>query len=123
MNSLIFPLPVALLIVKYLSTTNVSTVSRQPIRIGTMIPPRYIRERADFAPSWLGQNPPAGSGFVKLPSEPIMNLQMMYPRITHTSGASQEIELPFLAACTLVVGFAAAVAVGLVSAMLFCFYV
>src|ERR1700687_747676 len=95
MNSLIFPLPVAFVTVKNLSTTKVRTVSRQPIRIGTIIPPRYMRARADFAPSWPGQNPPEGSGLVKLLSAPIKNLQIIYPIITHKSGASQEIELPF----------------------------
>ena len=43
-----------------------NTVSRQPIKIGTMIPPRYIRESAVLAPSWLGQKPPLRSGLVKL---------------------------------------------------------
>src|SRR5450631_1043677 len=113
MNSLIFPLPVALLTVRNLSTTKVNTVSRQPIRIGTIIPPRYIRASADFAPSWLGQNPPFRSGLVKLLSAPIINRQMIKPIITHRSGASQEMEFPFFAACTLVEGFAATVAVGL----------
>jgi hypothetical protein len=58
---------------------------------------------------------------VKLLGSPIINLQIIKPMITHKSGATHEIELPFLAACTLVVGFAAAVAVGLVSAMIVCF--
>src|SRR5664279_1792719 len=116
MNSLIFPLPVAFVTVKKRSTTNVNTVSRQPIKIGTIIPPRYIRASADLAPSWLGQKPPLGSGLVKLSGFPIKNLQIINPIITHNKGASQEMELPFFAACTLVEGFAAAVAVGLVSA-------
>src|SRR5450432_745657 len=121
MNSLIFPLPVALLTVRNLSTTKVNTVSRQPIRIGTIIPPRYIRASALLAPSWLGQNPPDGSGLVKLLGSPIKNLHIKKPIITQKRGAIQEMELPFLATCTLVVGFAAAVAVGLVSAMIVCF--
>jgi hypothetical protein len=121
MNSLILPLPVALIIVKNLSTTKVSTVSRQPIKIGTMIPPRYIRARAVFAPSWLGQKPPLRSGFVKLSGLPIKNLQIKNPIITQAKGAIQEIELPLFAVCTLDAGFAAAVAVGLVSAMIVCF--
>jgi hypothetical protein len=46
---------------------------------------------------------------------------MIYPIITHNRGASQEIELPLFAGCTLEAGFTAAVAVGLVSAMIVCF--
>src|SRR5450755_793624 len=119
MNSLILPLPVAFVTVRNLSTTKVNTVSRQPINMGTIIPPRYIRARAVFAPAWLGQKPPFRSGLVKLLSAPIRNLQIKKPMITHKRGASQEIELPFLGVCTLVEGFAA-VAVGLVSAMIVC---
>src|SRR5580704_11546452 len=94
MNSAILPLPVALLIVKKRSNTKVITVSNAPIRIGTMIPPRYIRDRPLFGPSCFGQKPPEGSGLVKLPSAPIINLQIRYPAIIHTNGATQEIELP-----------------------------
>src|SRR5436305_10907236 len=112
MNSLIFPLPVAFVTVRNLSTTNVNTVSRQPIKIGTIIPPRYIRASAVFAPSWLGQNPPFGSGLVKLLGSPITNLQIIKPIITHRSGASQEMEFPFLPACTHLECFGAAVALG-----------
>src|ERR1700730_11824489 len=120
MNSLIFPFPVALFTVRNLSTTKVRTVNRQPIRIGTIIPPRYIRARAVFAPSWLGQNPPDRSGLVKLLSAPIRNRQIKNPIITQKRGAIHEMELPFLAAITLVFGFPA-VAVALVSAIIGCF--
>jgi hypothetical protein len=51
-----------------------------------------------------------------------MNLQMQYPAMIHTTGATQEIELPFRFGCTDVELFAAGAAVGLVvPAMIVCF--
>src|SRR6202012_2437896 len=95
MNSAILPLPVAFEIVMKRSITKVITVKRAPIRIGTMIPPWYIRARANLGPSWLGIKPPEGSGLEKFASEPSTNRQIRYPAIIHTNGAAHEIELPF----------------------------
>src|SRR5882757_2723153 len=112
MNSAILPLPVALAIVIKRSITKVNTVSSAPIRIGTMIPPRYIRGKLPLGPSCVGQKPPLGSGLVKLESAPMINLQIRYPAMIHTVGATHEIELPFLFGCTDVELLAAVAAVG-----------
>ena len=51
-----------------------------------------------------------------------MNLQIQYPAIMHTTGATQEIELPFRFGCTDVELLAAGAAVGfVVPAMIVCF--
>ena len=51
----------------------------------------------------------------------MINLQIRYPQIIHTVGATQEIELPFFFGCTDEVLLAAVTAVGFVSAKIVCF--
>jgi hypothetical protein len=120
MKSEIFPLPIALEMVRYLSIENATTIRKHPISKGTMIPPSYILYQAPLGPLCSGQKPPLGSGLVNPESAPKINLQIIYPPIIQSTGARIEIRLLLLLGCTDVVAFAA-VAVGFVSAMTFVF--
>src|SRR5450759_4936710 len=91
MKSAIDPLPEALRTVNSLSITNVNTIKKQPINIGTIIPPSYIFEKFVFGPLWLGQKPPAGSGFVKFAVAPTTKRHITYPAIIQIRGASHDI--------------------------------
>jgi hypothetical protein len=84
-----------------------------------MIPPSYIRARPVLGPSCEGQKPPAASGRVKFAGLPRPKRQIKKPMIIQVNGAIQEIALLFFFGCTeLMLFVAAAVAVGLVSAMM-----
>src|SRR5437868_12315273 len=93
MKSAFEDFPEALATVSALSTTKVNTIKKQPIRIGTIIPPAYILARSPLGPWCFGQKPPAGSGAVKLLAEPITKRQIMYPARMQMIGASKEIML------------------------------
>src|SRR5450432_3390425 len=100
MNSALLPVPVALVTVRKRSITKVNTVKKQPIRIGTIIPPWYIFEKVPIASSRSGQKPPFSFPTLKLSGLPITKRQMIYPIIIQASGAIQEIALLALFGCT-----------------------
>jgi hypothetical protein len=114
----LLPVPVAFLMVNILSITKVITVKRQPIKTGTMIPPKYILFNALFGPSCDGQNAPV-PGFEKPEASPKINLQKAYPTMIQTNGAIHDIALLDLFTWTDVDGFT--FAVDFVSAITFDF--
>src|ERR1035437_1521790 len=103
MKSAIDPLPEALRTVNSLSITNVNTIKKQPINIGTIIPPSYILEKFVFGPLWLRHKQTAGSEFVIFDIAPTTKRHITYPAIIQSRGASHDIMLLDLFARTDVV--------------------